>query len=34
MVAPWVILKAPFQALVKGVRAVETITADVMVKLS
>src|SRR4051812_40942744 len=29
-VAPWVMLKAPFQLLVSGVRAVETITALVM----
>jgi hypothetical protein len=29
-VAPWVMLKAPFQLLASGVRAVETITADVM----
>ena len=29
-VAPCVMLKAPFQLLVKGVRAVDTITADVM----
>ena len=29
-VAPWVILKAPFQLLVSGVRAVETIRAAVM----
>jgi hypothetical protein len=29
-VAPWVMLKAPFQLLARGVRAVETITADVM----
>jgi uncharacterized protein (DUF1800 family) len=29
-VAPWVMLKAPFQLLASGVRAVETMTADVM----
>src|SRR6476619_6921574 len=29
-VAPWVMLKAPFQLLASGVRAVETITALVM----
>ena len=29
-VAPWVMLKAPFQLLVRGVRAVETMTALVM----
>jgi hypothetical protein len=29
-VAPWVMLKEPFQLLASGVRAVETITADVM----
>src|SRR5258707_138403 len=29
-VAPWVMLKEPFQLLARGVRAVETITADVM----
>ena len=32
-VAPWVMLKAPFQLLASGVRAVETITAWVMVYL-
>ena len=30
MVAPWVMLSAPFQLLQSGVRAVETITASVM----
>src|SRR5205085_11933137 len=30
-VAPWVMLNAPFQLLVRGVRAVETMTALVMV---
>src|SRR5580765_3478755 len=30
-VAPWVMLKAPFQLLASGVRAVETMTALVMV---
>ena len=30
-VAPWVMLKAPFQLLASGVRAVETMTARVMV---
>ena len=30
-VAPCVILKEPFQLLARGVRAVETITADVMI---
>src|SRR4051794_11517443 len=30
-VAPWVMLKAPFQLFASGVRAVETITALVMV---
>ena len=30
-VAPWVMLKAPFQLLASGVRAVETMTAWVMV---
>jgi hypothetical protein len=30
-VAPWVMLKAPFQLLARGVRAVETMTASVMV---
>ncbi len=30
-VAPWVMLKAPFQLLARGVRAVETMTAWVMV---
>ena len=29
-VAPWVMLKAPFQLLARGVRAVETMTAWVM----
>ena len=29
-VAPWVMLKAPFQLLARGVRAVETMTALVM----
>ncbi len=29
-VAPWVMLKAPFQLLASGVRAVETMTALVM----
>jgi hypothetical protein len=29
-VAPWVMLKAPFQLLASGVRAVETMTASVM----
>ena len=29
-VAPWVMLNEPFQLLASGVRAVETITADVM----
>jgi hypothetical protein len=29
-VAPWVMLKAPFQLLASGVRAVETMRADVM----
>src|SRR6218665_2919622 len=33
-VAPWVMLKAPFQLLASGVRAVETITAEVMVSSS
>ena len=30
-VAPWVMLNEPFQLLASGVRAVDTITADVMV---
>src|SRR6266404_6974277 len=30
MVAPWVMLSAPFQLLHSGVRAVETITASVI----
>src|SRR6185436_5145622 len=30
-VAPWVMLKAPFQLLASGVRAVETMTALVMI---
>ena len=30
-VAPWVMLKAPFQLLARAVRAVETMTASVMV---
>ena len=30
MVAPWVMLRAPFQLLASGVRAVETMTAEVM----
>ena len=30
-VAPWVMLKAPFQLLARGVRAVETMTALLMV---
>ena len=29
-VAPWVMLNAPFQLLASGVRAVDTITAEVM----
>ena len=29
-VAPWVMLNEPFQLLARGVRAVETMTADVM----
>ena len=29
-VAPWVMLKAPFQDLVRGVRAVDTMTASVI----
>jgi hypothetical protein len=32
-VAPWVMLKAPFQLLARPVRAVETMTASVMVLL-
>jgi hypothetical protein len=32
-VAPWVMLKAPFQLLASGVRAVETMTALVMMVL-
>ncbi|MCY1552086.1 hypothetical protein D9M68_884610 [compost metagenome] len=31
-VAPWVMLKAPFQLLARGVRAVETMTALVMME--
>ena len=33
-VAPWVMLKAPFQLRASGVRAVETITAFVMMTAS
>ena len=33
-VAPWVMLKEPFQLLARGVRAVETITAEVMLDSS
>jgi hypothetical protein len=33
-VAPWVMLKAPFQLLARPVRAVETMTASIMVNLS